>query len=74
MKTMFIVINTLHANDRYFGEAIRRHHTLEAAQKSMAKIQRAVKRATGRDSYFPLIIVETDYDVTKNPMVPRSCA
>lgn len=74
MKTMFIVVNTMHADDRHIGEAIRRHHTLESAQKSVAKIQRSVKRANGKDSYLPMIIVETNHDVTQNPMVPRSCA
>lgn len=74
MKTMFIVVNTMHADDRHLGKAIRRHHTLETAQKSVTKIQQYLKRASGRDSYLPLIIVETDYDVFKNPMVPRSCA
>ena len=74
METMFIVVDTMHADDRHLGQALRRHFTLEAAQKSMAKIQRAVKRANGKDSYLPMIIVETDHDVVKDPMVPRYCA
>lgn len=70
---MFIVVNTILADDNHLGQALSTHFTIEAAEKSMAKIQRAVKRRNGASSYIPMTIIETNHNVVKNALVPSSC-
>lgn len=69
---MYVVINTLHADDKHFGIAESKHFTEEAAEKSAAKILRAVKRRNGASSYLPLTIVYIRGHVSKGQLVPHS--
>lgn len=70
---MYVVINTMHEDENHFGQALSVHFTEEAAEKSAAKILRAVKRRNGDSSYLPLTIVHIRGHVSKGHLVPHSC-
>jgi len=60
MKTKYALINTLNAMPMYMGSVQSFHRTEEAAEKADKALQKAVKRANGKNCYLPTIIREVE--------------
>lgn len=69
---MYVVINTMHADDNHLGQVLSNHLSEEAAERAAAKYQSQVRRANGKSSYVPLSIVELTGRAKPASMVPRS--
>ncbi len=55
---MYLLINTFGRNSYDLGRVYSRHRTAEAAQRASERLQRAVKRTNGSNSYLPTIVIE----------------
>jgi hypothetical protein len=60
MKTKFALVNTFSALPGHVGSVQSFHRTEAAAEKADKALQKAVKRANGKSSYLPTVIVEVD--------------
>lgn len=55
---MFALINTVNAiPGDSIGTVLSQHRTIEAADREDARLQRAVRRANGENSYLPTRVV-----------------
>lgn len=69
---MYAIINTMQAWDYYVGSVVSVHRTAEAAEAADAKLQRAVKRANGQNSYLPTVIRKLNCRAQNGDMIDRS--
>lgn len=69
---MYALINTMSAVDVYVGRVLSMHRTAEAAETADTKLQRAVKRANGQNSYLPTVIRKINRKSFRGDMIERA--
>ncbi len=65
MKTKYAVINTMCQSSDTPGMVLSLHTTEQAAESADSKLQRAVKKSNGQNSYLPTIIREVAWNTRK---------
>ena len=68
---MYALINTMPAVDNIIGRIVSQHRTIEAAERSNYKLQRATKQFPGDTSYVPTRIVKLNGRYSAKALIGR---